>query len=73
MLAFAAVACSLYLNVFEEQLAYRPGLPTTLDIVVGVIGVVTLLEAARRALGPAIVVVSLLAWATSFSAHTSPR
>ena len=41
-----------------RDLALRPGLPTTADIVVSVIGVVLLLEASRRAVGPAMPVIA---------------
>ena len=60
VLAVAGAACALYLVVFYRQIAARPGLPTTADIVVSVIGVVILLEAARRAVGPAITVIASL-------------
>ena len=60
VLAVAGAACALYLVVFYRQIAARPGLPTTADIVVSIIGVVILLEAARRAVGPAITVIASL-------------
>ncbi len=46
-----------YLWIFYVQLSDRPGDPTTLDLVVAVIGLITLLEATRRALGPPLMVV----------------
>ncbi len=60
VIAIAGAACSLYLVVFYRALIERPGLPTTADIAVSVIGVLILLEAARRAVGPAITVIALL-------------
>jgi TRAP transporter 4TM/12TM fusion protein len=50
---FAAVAAfaGAYLMLFYAQLATRPGQPTAMDIAVGCIGVVLLLEATRRAVG----------------------
>jgi TRAP transporter 4TM/12TM fusion protein len=48
------VMAAAYLLVFYNQLSLRSGLPTTADIVISVIGVVLLLEAARRAVGPAL-------------------
>jgi TRAP transporter 4TM/12TM fusion protein len=42
----------MYLIVFYQDLAQRPGLPTTADIVVSVVGVLVLIEASRRAEGP---------------------
>jgi TRAP transporter 4TM/12TM fusion protein len=51
--AILAVAATLYLLVFYDAIAMRPGLPTSWDIVMTVIGVVLVVEAARRAVGPA--------------------
>ena len=57
---FAAVAafCGAYMFLFYEQLATRPGAPLTQDVIVGVIGIVMLLEATRRALGPPLAIVA---------------
>ncbi len=52
-----AAACYLH-RVLPGDIALRPGLPTTADIVISVIGVVLLLEAARRAVGPALAVIA---------------
>lgn len=51
--AFALIAgfCGAYLYFFYKELATRPGIPTTTDIVVASIGLVLLLEVTRRALG----------------------
>ncbi len=51
LLAVAAVACTLYLLVFYQELARRAGNPTTLDVVVAILGLLLLLEATRRTLG----------------------
>ncbi|MBN8920244.1 MAG: TRAP transporter permease [Rhizobiales bacterium] len=51
-LAVVAVSAVLYLIVFYAALAQRPGLPTRVDIIVAVVGIVLLLEASRRAEGP---------------------
>ncbi|MGE6605796.1 TRAP transporter permease [Halomonas sp. NPDC076908] len=58
--AFAAVAtfCGAYLFLFYSDLAQRPGRPITQDIVIGVVGIIMLLEATRRALGPPLMVVA---------------
>lgn len=50
--------CASYLFLFYEGLSERPGDPTTFDLVVGVVGLITLLEATRRALGPPLMVVA---------------
>ncbi|WP_127904035.1 TRAP transporter permease [Solirhodobacter olei] len=65
-LAIAGAASTLYLVVFYVAIANRPGLPTTADIVVSVIGVLILLEAARRAVGPAITVIAVIMLAYIF-------
>ncbi|WP_432474872.1 TRAP transporter permease [Amphritea sp. HPY] len=49
---------SAYLVIFHTQLADRSGAPTTADLVVAVCGMVLLLEATRRALGPPLMVVA---------------
>jgi len=50
--------CSAYLFIFYAELSERPGDPTQLDLVVSVIGLILLLEATRRALGPPLMVVA---------------
>jgi len=56
--ALIAAFCAAYLFIFYEGLAERSGDPTTLDLVVAVVGLVVLLEATRRALGPPLMVVA---------------
>ncbi|TPI29838.1 TRAP transporter fused permease subunit [Mesorhizobium sp. B3-2-1] len=58
ILAIAGAAAALYLVVFYGEIATRPGLPTTADLVISIIGIVILMEAARRAVGPAITVIA---------------
>lgn len=60
ILALVAAACALYIFVFYRDLARRPGLPITQDLVVAGIGMVLLLEATRRALGPPLLIVALV-------------
>jgi len=50
--------CAAYLYIFYVELSSRPGNPTTLDLAVAVTGMVILLEATRRALGPPLMVVA---------------
>jgi TRAP transporter 4TM/12TM fusion protein len=57
-LALMAGFCALYIALDYEGLAMRQGDPLTRDLVVGVILVVLLLEACRRALGAALTVVA---------------
>lgn len=49
-----------YIYLFYEQLVGRPGLPNTQDLVVSVTGLILLLEAARRTLGPPLMIVAIV-------------
>ena len=60
VLAIAGAASAAYLFVFYRDLAERPGLPTTTDLVVSAIGIVCLLEAVRRSVGPALAVIAII-------------
>ena len=62
LLGVAGAGCSLYVFYFSRELAVtaRSGLPNEQQLVVGAIGVLLLLEASRRALGPALTVVATL-------------
>lgn len=71
-LGLAAAACAAYLFVAYEQLAQRPGNLTTLDLVTACIGIPLLLEAARRALGPALAVIALAFLAYSVAGPWMP-
>ena len=57
LLGILAAGSALYLAIYYEELGFRQGTPTLLDIVVGIVLIVLLLEAARRSLGPFLVVV----------------
>ncbi|CAM3815651.1 TRAP transporter permease [Parendozoicomonas haliclonae] len=56
--ALAGSFCASYLYLFYAELATRPGAPSQFDIVASVAGIVLLLEATRRALGPPLMVVA---------------
>lgn len=60
VLALLAAFAALYIFIFYRDLARRPGLPITQDLVVAGIGMVLLLEATRRALGPPLAIVALV-------------
>jgi TRAP transporter 4TM/12TM fusion protein len=60
VMALLGAFSSLYLYLYYDALSNRPGNPTSLDLVVAVIGMVLLLEATRRALGPPLMVVALV-------------
>ena len=57
VMALVAAFCAAYLYIFYVELSDRPGLPTQLDLIVSVVGLIMLLEATRRALGPPLMVV----------------
>ncbi|CAM5206256.1 hypothetical protein CDEN61S_00272 [Castellaniella denitrificans] len=59
-LAVVGASCAGYLYVCYDVLSNRPGLPTHQDLAVAVIGLVTLLEATRRALGLPLVIMAVV-------------
>ncbi|MBS4017090.1 MAG: TRAP transporter permease [Dechloromonas sp.] len=60
LLAAVAAFCASYLFLFYNELAQRPGMPTDLDLAVAVVGLILLLEAARRALGLPMVILAIV-------------
>jgi len=72
LFAVLGAGAALYLVVFYRDIAQRPGLPTTGDIAATIIGVLLLLEAARRAVGPAITVIAVLMLAYIFAGPLLP-
>ncbi|MBW1713172.1 MAG: TRAP transporter permease, partial [Deltaproteobacteria bacterium] len=60
IMAAAACLAALYIAINYANLSERQGSPTTGDIIIGVTLIVLLLEAARRALGPALTIVASL-------------
>jgi TRAP transporter 4TM/12TM fusion protein len=72
VLAVLATALPLYVVVFYQQLVYRSGMPTTTDMVVGVLGVLMVLEAARRVVGWPIVIVACAFLAYAFAGPNIP-
>ena len=64
--------CALYIAVFSDQLALRPGLPITPDLIISGIGLVFLLEATRRALGLPMMCVALLFLSYVFFGEYAP-
>ena len=60
VLAAVAAFCASYLFLFQAELVQRPGIPTTLDVVVSYTGILLLLEATRRVMGlPMTVIASI--------------
>lgn len=72
IIAFLAAFCAAYIYIFYAQLSDRPGRPTTMDLVVSVAGLVFLLEATRRALGPPLMVVAAVFITYTFAGPYMP-
>lgn len=71
-LGLIGAAVASYLFIMYELLAQRPGNLTTMDFVVACIGIPLLLEAARRALGPALAVIAIVFLAYSLAGPWMP-
>ena len=60
VMALVGAFCAAYIYLFYTQLSERSGAPITMDLVIAGVGMVLLLEATRRALGPPLMVVALV-------------
>ncbi len=60
VMALVGAFCAAYIYLFYTQLSDRSGAPITMDLVIAGVGMVLLLEATRRALGPPLMVVALV-------------
>ncbi len=58
--ALVAGFCSLYIIIFYQDISLRFGLPSQVDILVSSIGLLLLLEAARRTMGAPISIIAIL-------------
>jgi TRAP transporter 4TM/12TM fusion protein len=72
VLAIVAAFCASYVFLFYDQLADRPGLPTTPDLIVSAVGLVLILEATRRSLGPPLMVVCTIFMIYTFAGPWMP-
>ncbi len=72
-LAICAALASLYIAIDYVGISGRMGSPITRDIVIGIILVILLLEAARRSLGPALSVVAVVFILYSFYGPYMPE
>ena len=68
----AGIVVTMYLSIFAVELGDRPGLPTTTDLVVAAVGIVLVLEAARRALGPPLMIIASIFLCYVFFGHLGP-
>jgi len=72
ILGLVGAFCAAYLYLFYTALSGRPGLPTTMDLFVSVLGLLLLLEATRRALGPPLMVVAAVFILYTFGGQFMP-
>ncbi|HJV86436.1 MAG TPA: TRAP transporter permease [Noviherbaspirillum sp.] len=72
ILAAAAAFCAAYLFLFYHQLADRPGQPIMQDMIVAVLGMLLLLEATRRVVGPPMAIIASLMLAFAFAGPYMP-
>lgn len=72
LLAVSASCSALYLLIFHDDLASRMGAPTVIDITVAVVGMLSLLEATRRTLGPPLVIVAVVFLTFTFAGQYMP-
>ncbi len=61
-----------YIFFFYEELSNRSGAPITVDLVVGICGMLLLLEATRRALGPPLMIVAIVFLVYTFGGQYMP-
>ncbi|WP_406732588.1 TRAP transporter permease [Vibrio scophthalmi] len=72
ILALAGSFSAAYIYIFYAQLADRSGAPTSPDIIISVVGMLLLLEATRRALGPPLMVVAAVFLLYTFAGPHMP-
>lgn len=70
--ALAGAFAASYLFLFYRDLALRPGQPTWYDLVASGVGLLLLLEATRRSLGPPMVIVAAVFIAFTFTGPWMP-
>ncbi len=72
LFAIAGAVSSFYVPWIYDQLAFRVGNPMTLDIVMGTLLLVTLMEAVRRSMGWPLPVIALLFIAYAYWGQSMP-
>lgn len=72
LMALVATAAALYFAINYDAIATRQGAPTWLDVAAGVTLILLLLEAARRALGPALPIAASIFILSSLFASSLP-
>ena len=72
LFALVGAFCAGYLFLFYNELARRAGAPTEFDIAVAVTGMLLLLEATRRSLGPPLMIVAIVFLTYTFAGPHMP-
>ncbi len=72
VLALVAAFSAAYLFIFYREIATRPGQPTPFDIGVAAVGMLLLLEAARRVVGPPMAIIAALMLIYAFAGPHMP-
>jgi TRAP transporter 4TM/12TM fusion protein len=72
VLAVIATALPLYIVVFYKDLVLRAGMATPVDVVIGGLGILMVIEAARRVVGWPLITVALLFIAYAFTGPYIP-
>jgi TRAP transporter 4TM/12TM fusion protein len=72
LFALAAAFCSAYLFLFSRELATRPGEPTPIDFATAIVGMLLLIEATRRVVGPPLAIIAVLMLGYSFAGPWMP-
>jgi TRAP transporter 4TM/12TM fusion protein len=72
LMALAAGFCAAYLFIFYRDLATRPGQPTAADMTLSVLGVLLLIEATRRVVGPPMAIIASLMLVFAFAGPYMP-
>ena len=71
-LAVAAAFCGAYLFLFYRELSTRPGQPTPIDFFTAIAGMLLLLEATRRVVGPPLAIIATLMLVYAFAGPWMP-
>ncbi len=72
LLAAAGIMVNTYILVFYEVLVRRGGLPTQLDMVMGVLTVILVLELTRRSIGAPLAIIAVLALLYGYFGYLIP-
>lgn len=72
LLALGGIISALYVPWIFDDLAFRVGAPLTIDIVMGTVLIVVLMEATRRAMGWPLPVIALLFLAYAYFGRSMP-